>query len=68
MMSEYMASEYFDIRTFYNFELAGEMQPFEELKVLVEEAMEEQQKIRRIASKINDKDVEETNAVIVAGV
>jgi hypothetical protein len=54
----------FDTRTFYNFALAGDMQPFEELKVLVEEAIEE---TRRIASKIKDKDEEEI-IVIVAGV
>jgi hypothetical protein len=30
-----------DIRTFYNFGLAGDLQPFEELKVLIEEAIEE---------------------------
>jgi hypothetical protein len=54
----------FDTRTFYNFALAGDLQPFEELKVLVEEAVEE---TRRIASKIKDKDEEEI-IVIVAGV
>jgi hypothetical protein len=31
----------FDTRTFYNFALAGDLQPFEELKVLIEEAIEE---------------------------
>jgi hypothetical protein len=54
----------FDTRTFYNFALAGDMQPFEELKVLVEEAIEEK---RRVASKIKDKDEEEM-IVIVAEV
>jgi hypothetical protein len=57
----------FDTRTFYSFALAGSLESFEELKVLVEEAVEEE-KIRRIASKRNDKDVEEANVVIVAGV
>jgi hypothetical protein len=51
----------FDIRTFYNFALAGDLQPFEELKVLIEEAIEE----KRIASKSND---EELDVVVVAGV
>ena len=37
----------FDTRTFYNFALAGGLQPFEELKVLIEGAIEE----KRIASK-----------------
>jgi hypothetical protein len=31
----------FDTRTFYNFALAGNLEPFEELKVLIEEAIEE---------------------------
>lgn len=31
----------FDTRTFYNSALAGDLQPFEELKVLIEEAIEE---------------------------
>ena len=35
-----------DTRTFYNLALAGDLQPFEDLKVLIEEAIEE-----RIASK-----------------
>jgi hypothetical protein len=39
----------FDTRTFYNFALTGDLQPFEELKVLIEEAIEE-----RITSKRND--------------
>src|SRR3712207_8964370 len=37
----------FDTGTFYNFALAGNLQPFEELKVLIEEAIEE----KRILSK-----------------
>jgi hypothetical protein len=40
-----------DIRTFYNLALAGDLQPFEELKVLLEEAIEE-----RISSKGNEAD------------
>ena len=51
----------FDTKTFYNFALAGDLQPFEELKVLIEEAVEE----KRIASKRND---EESIVVVVAGV
>jgi hypothetical protein len=39
-----------DIRSFYNFALAGDMQPFDELKTMVEEAIKE-----RIASKSNDE-------------
>jgi hypothetical protein len=39
-----------DIRSFYNFALAGNMQPFDELKTMVEEAIKE-----RIASKSNDE-------------
>lgn len=39
-----------DIRSFYNFVLAGNMQPFEELKTLLEEAIKE-----RIASDKNDE-------------
>lgn len=60
----------FDTRTFYNYALAGNMQPFEELKVLVEEAIEEQKRI--IASKIRDSDDEEEEeeviVVLVVGV
>jgi uncharacterized protein YicC (UPF0701 family) len=41
-----------DMRTFYNFALAGDLQPFEELKVLIEEAIEE-----RIASKGNEEEL-----------
>jgi len=52
----------FDTRTFYNFALAGDLQPFEELKVLIEEAIEE----KKIASKRNDE--EELIVVVVAGV
>ena len=51
----------FDTRTFYNFALAGDLQPFEELKVLIEEAIQE----KRIVSKKND---EELIVVVVAGV
>jgi hypothetical protein len=51
----------FDTKTFYNFALAGDLQPFEELKVLIEEAIEE----KRIASKRND---EELIVVVVAEV
>jgi hypothetical protein len=39
-----------DIRSFYDFALAGNLQPFEELKTMVEEAIKE-----RIASKRNDE-------------
>jgi hypothetical protein len=39
-----------DIRSFYNFALAGNLQPFDELKTMVEEAIKE-----RIASKRNDE-------------
>jgi hypothetical protein len=53
----------FDTRTFYNYALAGDLQPFEELKVLLEEAIEE----KRIASKRNDND-EELMVVVIAGV
>jgi hypothetical protein len=52
----------FDTRRFYNSALAGDLQPFEELKVLIEEAIEE----KRIASKRNA--VNEEVIVIVAGV
>jgi hypothetical protein len=51
-----------DTRTFYNFALAGDLQPFEELKVLIEEAIEE----KKIASERNDE--EETIVLVVAGV
>jgi hypothetical protein len=51
-----------DTRTFYNFALAGDLQPFEELKVLIEEAIEE----KKIASERNDE--EEPIVVVVAGV
>ena len=53
----------FDTRTFYNYALAGDLQPFEELKVLLEEAIEE----KRIASKRNDND-EDLMVVVIAGV
>jgi hypothetical protein len=39
-----------DIRSFYNFALAGNLEPFEELKTMVEEAIRE-----RIASRRNDE-------------
>jgi hypothetical protein len=52
----------FDTRTFYNFALTGDLQPFEELKVLIEEAIDE-----RIASKRNVT-IEELIVVVVAGV
>ena len=54
----------FDTRTFYNFALAGDLQPFEELKVLIEEAIEEKKNIlskRKVAN-------EEVIVVAVAGV
>jgi hypothetical protein len=54
----------FDTRTFYNFALAGDLQPFEELKVLIEEAIEEKKNIlskRKVAN-------EEVIVVVVAGV
>jgi hypothetical protein len=55
----------FDTRTFYKFALAGNLEPFEELKVLLEEAIRE----KRIAYKRNDSDdEEELNVVVVAGV
>jgi hypothetical protein len=54
----------FDTRTFYNFALAGDLQPFEELKVLVEEALEEK---RRIAFKRGMPNEEEI-VVLVVGV
>ena len=55
----------FDTRTFYKFALAGNLEPFEELKVLLEEAIRE----KRIAYKRNDdEEEEELNVVVVAGV
>ena len=54
----------FDTRTFYNFALAGNLEPFEELKVLLEEAIEEKKNIlskRKVAN-------EEVIVVVVAGV
>jgi hypothetical protein len=53
----------FDTRIFYNYALTGNLQPFEELKVLIEEAIEE----KRIASKRNELK-EEVIVVVVAGV
>lgn len=41
-----------DTRSFYNFALDGNMQPFEELKIMLEEAIKE-----RIASKSNDETI-----------
>jgi hypothetical protein len=43
----------FDTRTFYNFALSGNLEPFEELKVLIEEAIEEKKNIlskRKVAN------------------
>ena len=54
----------FDTGTFYNFALAGNLQPFEELKVLIEEAIEE----KRILSKNKEVNEEEVIVVVVAGV
>ena len=55
----------FDTGTFYNFALAGNLQPFEELKVLIEEAIEE----KRILSKKNEVNEEdEVTVAVVAGV
>lgn len=53
----------FDTKAFYNFALAGNLQPFEELKVLIEEAIEE----KRILSKKKEVN-EEVIVVVVAGV
>ncbi len=53
----------FDTRIFYNYVLTGNLQPFEELKVLIEEAIEE----KRIASKRNELK-EEVIVVVIAGV
>jgi hypothetical protein len=52
----------FDIRTFYNFALDGNLEPFEDLKVLIEEAIQE-----RIASKKRN-DEEEVIVLVVAEV
>lgn len=46
-----------DIRSFYNFALAGGMQPFEELKIMLEEAIKE-----RIVSDKNDE------VIVVTGI
>jgi hypothetical protein len=54
----------FDTKAFYNFALAGNLQPFEELKVLIEEAIEEKQ----ILSKKKEVNEEEEIVVVVAGV
>ena len=54
----------FDTGTFYNFALAGGLQPFEELKVLLEEAIEE----KRILSKKKVANEEEVSVVVVAEV
>ena len=51
-----------DTQTFYNFALAGDLHPFEELKVLIEEAIEE----KRTACKRNNE--EELIVVVVTGV
>jgi hypothetical protein len=53
----------FDTRIFYNYALTGNLQPFEELKMLIEEAIEE----KRIASKRNELK-EEVIVVVIAGV
>ncbi|HEU4824811.1 MAG TPA: hypothetical protein VFS97_15420 [Nitrososphaeraceae archaeon] len=54
----------FDTGTFYDFALAGNLQPFEELKVLIEEAIEE----KLILSKKKVANEEEVSVVVVAGV
>ena len=54
----------FDTSTFYDNALAGSLEPFEELKVLIEEAIEEK---RRIASKRSVSN-EEVIVVVVAGI
>ena len=54
----------FDTGTFYNFALAGDLQPFEELKVLIEEAIEEKKNILSKKKVAN----EEVIVVVVAGV
>jgi hypothetical protein len=54
----------FDTRTFYNFALAGNLEPFEELKVLIEEAIEEKKNILSKWKVAN----EEVIVVVVAGV
>jgi hypothetical protein len=54
----------FDTGTFYNFALAGNLEPFEELKVLIEEAIEE----KRSLSKRKVANEEEVSIVVVAGV
>jgi hypothetical protein len=46
-----------DTRSFYNFELAGDLQPLEELKIMIEEAIQE-----RIASEKNDE------VIVVVGI
>ena len=55
----------FDTGTFYNFALAGNLQPFEELKVLIEEAIEEKQILSK--KKVANEE-EEVSVVVVAGV
>jgi hypothetical protein len=52
----------FDTTTFYNFALAGDLQPFEELKVLIEEAIEEKGILSK--SKVANEEI----IVVVAGV
>ena len=54
----------FDTKAFYNSALAGNLEPFEELKVLLEEAIEE----KRILSKKKVANEEEVIVVVVAGV
>ena len=55
----------FDTRTFYNFALAGNVEPFEELKVLIEEAIEEK---KNILSKRKVANEEEIVVVVAAEV
>ena len=54
----------FDTKAFYNSALAGNLEPFEELKVLIEEAIEE----KRILSKKKVVNEEEVSVVVVAEV
>jgi hypothetical protein len=50
----------FDARVFYNFALAGNLEPFEDLKVLIEEAIQE-----RIASSSKKRNDEEEEAIVL---
>jgi hypothetical protein len=56
----------FDTRVFYNFALAGDLQPFEDLKVLIEEAIQE--RIASSSSKRTSNDEEEEIVLVVAEV